>query len=318
MTLEVSMTAVQSLPNQTIEAVERSTRWRLVLLSVLGGLILAMVWSPRLVDTVIGGHIADPVVGGDAKTVSITGGAMALLFAFITGVAGSFTACNIAVFGALAPMSAQSSFGRKVTGLLKPIGWLTLGAVVVAGLYGAIGVYIGESIPQLSNATVGDHNLRVRSIQSGVVFTIIGIIMVWHGLAALRLVRSPMSNLFQRRPAAELVFMGGLVGAFLIGRPFGMFRHLYEYAAKTDNPVLGFATFALQSVGNIVVVSLLFVGISLATRGRFQRWLTASPSRLARITAVSFIIAGAFFIAYWGVKLGARAGLLWWPTMPYS
>ena len=312
------MTTVQSLPHRTIEEQARSTRWRIVALSALGGLILAVVWSPRLVDTVIGGSIANPAVGGDARTVSITGAAMALFFAFITGVAGSFTACNIAVFGALAPMSAQSSFGSRVTGLLKPIGWLALGAVTVAGLYGAIGVYIGESIPQLSNATVGGHALRVRSIQSGVVFTIIGVIMVWHGLAALKLVRSPLSNLFQRRPSAELVFMGGLVGAFLIGRPFGMFRHLYEYAAKTDNPVLGFATFALQSLGNIVVVSLLFLVVSLATRGRFQRWLSATPSRLARITAISFIVAGAFFIAYWGVKLGARAGILWWPTMPYN
>ncbi|HEY3260855.1 MAG TPA: hypothetical protein VGJ95_11420 [Pseudonocardiaceae bacterium] len=312
------MTTVQPLPSLTVEEVARFARWRLAMLSALGGLILAVVWSPRLVDTVIGGHIANPVVGGDARTVSITGTAMALLFAFITGVAGSFTACNIAVFGALAPMSAQSSVGRRVTGLMKPIGLLALGSVVVAGLYGAIGVYIGESIPQLSNATIGDHNIRVRSSQSGVVFSVIGIILVWHGLAALRLVRSPLSNLFHRRPAAELVFMGGLVGAFLIGRPFGMFRHLYEYAAKTDNPLLGFATFALQSIGNIVIVSLLFAGISLATRSRFQRWLTATPSRLAQITAVSFIVAGAFFIAYWGIKLGARAGLLWWPTMPYN
>jgi hypothetical protein len=315
------MTAVQQQPSQPMEEVAQSSHWRLVLLSALGGLILAVVWSPRLVDTVIGGSIADPLVGGDAKTVSITGTTMALLFAFITGVAGSFTACNIAVFGALAPMSAQAtppSVGRRMAGLLKPVGWLALGAVVVAGLYGAIGVYIGESIPQLSNATVGGSNLRVRSIQSGVVFTIIGIVMVWHGLAALRLVRSPLSNLFQRRPAAELVFLGGLAGAFLIGRPFGMFRHLYEYAAKTDNPVLGFATFALQSIGNIVIVSLLFIGITLATRGRLQSWLTATPNRLARITAASFIVAGSFFIAYWGVKLGARAGVLWWPTMPYK
>lgn len=314
------MTAVQQMPHSTIEEAEAtSTRWRLALLSALAGLVLAVVWSPRLVDSVIGGAIADPVVGGDARTVTISGGAMALLFAFITGVAGSFTACNIAVFGALTPMSARSrSIGGRVARLLKPIGWLALGAVAVAGLYGAVGVYIGEDLPQLSNATVGENNLRLRSIQSGVVFTVLGIIMVWHGLAAIRLVRSPLTNLFHRRPAAELLFMGALVGAFLIGRPFGMFRNLYAYAASTDNPLLGFATFALQSIGNIVVVAVLFVVIMLATRGRFQHWLTARPGRLARVTAASFIVAGSFFIAYWGVKLGYRAGLWWWPTMPYS
>jgi len=313
------VTAVQSFPSGTVEEQARSARWRLAVFSALAGVVIAVAWSPRLVDSVIGSAIADPVVGGDARTVPITGGAMALLFAFITGVAGSFTACNVAVFGALAPMSAQAqTVGSRLAGILRPIAWLAIGAVAVAGLYGAIGVYVGESLPQLSSATIGENNLRIRSIQSGVVFTLIGVIMLWHGLAALRLVRSPLSALFERRPVAELVFMGGLVGAFLIGRPFGMFRHLYEYAAKTDNPMLGFAAFGLQALGNIVAVSVLFVLITVLSRGRFQQWLAASPGRLARFTAVSFVAAGAFFIAYWGVKLGARAGVLWWPTMPYN
>lgn len=315
------MTDVKPLP-ATGEQLRTARRWTLVGWSALAGAVLAVVWSPRLVDGVIAGSIADPVVGGDAADVAITGTVAAAVFAFITGVGGMFTACNIAVFGALAPMSTSttSSTGAQLKALLRPIAWVAAGAVVVAGLYGAIGVYAGESLPQLSDARVGDPDsgLRVRSIQSAVVFTVLGLAMIWYGLAAVRLVRNPLGGLFQRRPAAELVFIGALVGAFLIGRPFGMFRNLYEYAAATDNPVVGFLTFALQSVGNIVGVAILLVAVTLLTGGRFQRWLQASPGRAARFTAGAFVLFGTFFVFYWGVKLGYRAGLWWWPTMPYN
>ena len=108
-------------------------RWRIVTLSALAGLVLSIVWSADLVDDVIGGAIANPVVGGPAEDVSITGAVMGAVFAFITGVAGTFTACNIAVFGAIAPMAAQKqTFGGKLVEVLKPIGWLALGAVAVA------------------------------------------------------------------------------------------------------------------------------------------------------------------------------------------
>jgi hypothetical protein len=314
------MTDLQPAPTTLAE--ERDTRrWILVGWSAVAGAILAVIWSPRLVDGVIAGSIADPVVGGDAADVAITGSVAAAVFAFITGVGGMFTACNIAVFGAIAPMTAQSqSLGARVGSLLRPFGWLALGAIAVAGLYGAIGVYIGEGLPQLSNARIGDPEtgLRVRSLQSGAVFTLIGALMVWYGLAAIRLARNPLAATFQRHPGAEMAFIGALVGAFLIGRPFGMFRNLYEYAASTDNPFIGFLTFALQSLGNIVGVAILLVAITLISGGRFQRWLLAKPGRAARFTAGAFVLFGSFFIFYWGVKLGYRAGLWWWPTMPYN
>jgi hypothetical protein len=90
------MTDLQTTP--AAGAVERDTkRWVLVGWSAVAGAILAVIWSPRLVDGVIAGSIADPVVGGDAADVAITGSLTAAVFAFITGVGGMFTACNIAV-----------------------------------------------------------------------------------------------------------------------------------------------------------------------------------------------------------------------------
>jgi hypothetical protein len=158
----------------------------------------------------------------------------------------------------------------------------------------------------------------VRSIQSAVVFGLIGVILVWRGLAYLGTVRNPLAALSRRHPAAEMVFIGGLAGAFLAGRPYGPFRNLFEYAVSTGNPLLGFLTFALQSTGNILGVALLFLLITAASRGRFQRWLAARPDRMNRFAAAAFIVAGTFFIVYWTVKLASRAGVLWWPTMPYN
>jgi MFS family permease len=318
------MTDVQSAPDRTFteEQQQKTRQWSLVVYSAIAGVILSVIWSPRLVDTVIAGNIADPVVGGTATQVAITGSFAAAVFAFITGVGGMFTACNIAVFGALAPMSAQQQEGlrSRIAAVLKPVGWLALGAVVVAGVYGAIGVLIGDSSPQLSNARIGDPNtgLRVRLLQSAIVFTVIGAIMVWYALGKLKLARNPLAGLFQRRPWTEVTFLGALVGAFLIGRPFGMFRHMYEYAVSTDNPLIGFMTFALQSLGNIAGVAILLVLVTVLTRGRFQRWLAAKSDRAARFTAAAFVIFGTFFIFYWGVRMGNRAGWYWWPTMPYS
>jgi hypothetical protein len=307
----------------TTEQEDLGRRWLLVTLSALAGLVISILWSADLVDDVIGAGIADPLVGegGSAEEVSITGSVMAAAFAFVTGVAGTFTACNIAVFGAIAPMAAdKQTLTGRLREALKAVGWLALGAVVVAGIYGAIGVFIDTWVPQLSDTRIGDpeEGLRVRSIQSAIVFGLIGIALIWRGLAALKLVRWPLQGLFERHPRAELLFMGGLVGAFLIGRPFGMFRNMYAYAGDTNNPILGFLTFALQAVGNIVLVGVLFLALSFGTRGRFQGWLQAKPGRLAKFTAAALIVGGAFFVAYWDLRIGERANLWAWPTMWYN
>ncbi len=295
--------------------------WRLVLISALVGVALAVIWSPRLVDKVIAGGIANPVFGGDISEVAITGAGMAAAFAFVTGAAGMFTACNVAVFSALAPMTSPhgGARGLAVT-MLKAVGLLLVGAVAVSAIYGVIVVLVGENLLQISEDRIGDPmtGTPLRIVQSAIVFGVLGAIMVWRGLAYVRIARNPLEGLFQRRPGSELVFFGCLIGAFLIGRPFGPFRNLLEYAVSTNNPLLGAATLALQSVGNIVGVALIFVLIMVVTRGRFQRWLAAEPGRAARFSAGAMIVAGVFFLVYWTVRLPARLGVMWWPVMPYN
>ena len=123
MALDLDLQLPVALPSEA-----PPTRARLVLLSVLAGLAPAVVWSASLVDSVIGRGISDSVLGTEAEDMAFTGSFMAAIFAFVTGIAGTFTACNIAVFGAIAPMVAQrQSFSQKLLEVLKPVGWLGSG-----------------------------------------------------------------------------------------------------------------------------------------------------------------------------------------------
>jgi hypothetical protein len=281
--------------------------------SALLGVGLAIVWSPSFVDQTIGENGATTILGYDVTATPIGGVLMAIGFAFISGLTGTFTACNVAGLSAIAPLSAgrQPSFASA----LRSLGWLALGTSLVAGLYGAIGALVGPSIPQLSHALIG--RFPIRLIQSMVVFGILGLVLLLMGLASLH---APTLTLPRKRwrEISGLLLIGGLIGAFLIGRPFALFVKIFQYAAATHNPGLGALVFILQSLGNIAVLALVFVAIVAVGRGRLLRWLAARPDRLARFNAIALLAAGTFLIAYWCIRLPAVFGIGWWPRVPWS
>jgi hypothetical protein len=325
---------------------------RTVALSTLAGVLLAVVWSYHFVDSVIGDNVANALLGHDAKETALAGTGAGLLFAFVSGLAGTFTACNIAMAASIGPMSQAGSAragrpgGNQAGGshharpgqpggtgraghaddagradlagpgplrsLLRPVGWLTLGMVVVSGAYGFVGVLLGERLPQLSTERVGD--LPVRLIQSSVVFGVIGLVLVWLGLAALGVVR----DVFAGRPVARVVVLGGLIGGFLIGRPYPLFNKLFHWAVDEGNPLYGAGAFILQSLGNVLVVTVLFALLVVGTRGGFLRWLTSSPARTATVTGSLLVALGVFTVVYWDVRLPAMFGYGWFPTMPWN
>jgi hypothetical protein len=267
----------------------------------------------EFVDSTIGDNVANDLLGYDAKAESLHGAGMGVAFAFVSGLAGSFTACNVAAFSAIAPLSCQR---RAMRDVLRPLAWLAAGACAVAGTYGAVGALIGTSLPQLSDATVGD--VPVRLIQSFVVFGVIGVVLVGLGLAALGIVPDPLRGLYARHPRAQVVIMGAIIGAFLVGRPFPLFHKLFEYAASTHNALFGAAAFVLQTLGNIIVMAVLFLVLSYAGGGAFPHWLQARPGRVARFTAGALLIAGTFTFTYWVIRVPAAFGIGWWPSMPWS
>lgn len=288
---------------------------KVVGLSVLAGLALAVLWSFEFVDSVIGDNVANTILGHDAKGTAIAGTAAGLIFAFVSGLAGTFTACNIAMAAAVGPMSqagARTGQARGLRALVRPVGWLTLGMVTVSALYGFVGVLLGDRLPQLSTELVG--GMPVRLVQSSVVFGVIGLALLWLGLAALRVVPDP----FEGRPVARVITLGALIGGFLIGRPYPLFNKLFHWAVDNGNPLYGAAAFVLQSLGNIVIVTVVFALLILLTRGRFLSWLSASPRRTMLVTGSMLVALGVFTVVYWDLRVPALFGFGWFPTMPYN
>lgn len=293
-------------------------RGRTVLWSVIVGLVITAAWSAPFVDKVIGESIADTVVGHDAAATSITGSLAGLLFAFAAGLAGTFTACNIAAFSAMAPMMAgRPSTASKLKFALRPIGWLAVGMVPVAVLYGAIGALLGDTLPQLSTRTIGAEDMPVRLLQSIIVFGVIGLVFLWMGLAALKLVPDPFGRLTARWPQTPMVVMGVLIGLFLVGRPYPLFRKMFEYAAEEGNPFYGALTFLLVAIGNIALMAVLFAVLTVTAGDRFQGWLAAGRGRAATVTGAALLVGGVFTLVYWTVRLLSRFGYGWYPTFPW-
>jgi sulfite exporter TauE/SafE len=100
----------------------------------------------------------------------------------------------------------------------------------------------------------------------------------------------------------------------VIGRPYPLFYKMFQYAASTHNGFYGALTFILVALGNIVIMALLFLALSMS---RFQNWLRAEPGRVAKFTASALLIGGAFTFLYWGVRVPAGVGYGWFPQMPW-
>lgn len=290
----------------------------IIVSGVLLGLAVAVLWSPNLVDDQIGDNTATALLGHDAGKTALTGGLAGAVFAFVAGLAGTFTACNVAAFSAMGPMMrSDASAGGRARAAWQQVLWLGVGLVAISAVYGAVGAAAGTGIPQLSSATVGNH-VPVRLVQSLVVFVVIGIAFVWLGLAAIDVVPDPLRRLSVRFPHAPSLVMGVLIGGFLIGRPYPLFFKLFRYAAQTHNPFYGALTFVLTAIGNVLLVAVLFLALTTGPGLRVRRWLVARPGRLATLTASALLIGGTFLIVYWGLRLPAYFHYGWFPKMPWK
>jgi hypothetical protein len=286
-------------------------------LSVLAGLVLAWLWSAPLVDTTIGRNVAGTVLGhdADAPIAGLLGGT---LFAFAAGLAGTFTACNIAAFSAMAPMLSGASAGGRAKAALRPLGWVAAGMVPVSAAYGALGALLGDRLPQLSSTVLGPHRMPARSLQALVVFGLLGLVFCWLGLAAIGAAPDPLRRLTARWAHTPQVVMGVLIALFLVGRPYPLFRDMFTYAAEHHDPVYGALTFVLVSIGNVLVLGVLFVLLAVLGGAALQRRLTGAPGRAATVTAAALLVGGAFTFFYWAVRLPAHYGYGWFPTAPWN
>jgi hypothetical protein len=294
--------------------------WLVAGISAFIGFLFTVIWSAAFVDSSIGDRVANGVLGYDAKATPIAGIGAGIAFAFAAGMACTFTACNVAAFGAVAPLVGSSdSRLSKLGQTLRPLGWLAVGMIAVSAAYGVIVGLFGTHMPQFSTASTQPGVLSARSWQSLITFGIIGIALIYQGLATVGVVPDPLRRVAARWPNAPMVIMGVMIGALTIGRPFGLYRKLFRDAAESGNVLYGAAAWTLHSIGNIVVMTLVFVLLAYGTGGRFQRWLLARPSRLAVFMALGFISAGVFTLLYWDVRaLATRDVIPWYPLIDWG
>ncbi|WP_158885824.1 hypothetical protein [Amycolatopsis anabasis] len=290
-----------------------SRRARLIALSVLAGFALTVLWSARFVDRVIGDNVANTLLGHDARETPISGAWAGALFAFVTGLAGSFTACNVAAFGAVAPLVGEQAPGRRRLGqTLKPVGWIAVGTLAVSAAYGVLVALVGTRMPQFAT-TPGGGGLSPRGIQSMVVFGVIGLAFLALGLISTGVLRTPAT--FRRHPNAPLVLLGALIGGFLIGRPYPLFRIMFRDAAESHNVFYGAGAFLLQSAGNIALMVVLFLLLTYVAGDRLRRWFARGPARVATVTGSALLVGGTFTLFYWVLRSLGRAGIIWYPAI---
>lgn len=287
---------------------QRAVAGTLAALACVAGLLLAIYWSYEFVDDVIGHGVASALLGEDAKAGATVLGSLAM--AVVTGLAGTFTACNVACFASLGPV-ANLATGHRASRLdmvrhtAVLLGWLTLGMLVTATLYGVFIAVMGDSSPMLSDATVGA--FPVRLAQASIINVALGVgllVVAWRYLSGHAITG-----------ARGLIGLGALLGLLIVGRPFPMFREVLEDAASTGNLVKAVALMALVVLGNIALLAILMLGAMTLFGPNLQRWSAAHPSALARGGGFLLMIMGAFSLFYWGLRVPHLvAGVGWFPT----
>lgn len=274
------------------------------------GLLTTALWSYHFVDDTIGTNVANTLLGQDAKTDPVGGLWAGALFAFVTGLAGTVTACNVCVLSAVAPATGCARPGLCS---LAPLGWMLVAAILVSALYGAFGVAFHALLPQMS-----DHLFfgayPARLMQASAIYVPIGAIFVIWGLMHAGMLRNPFTGISDRWPMAPHLLMGTLIGAFLIGRPFPLFRKMFAHAVEIGSPLYGAMVFTLQVAGNMLIINLMIMVLTIYG-GRLHRWLHADAARSARFTAIGFVAGGTFLIAYWGMRVPSIFGLGWFPVV---
>src|SRR5690606_2187591 len=134
-----------------------------------------------------------------------------------------------------------------------------------------------------------------------------------HHLITPRPSHAVRSRLSSATTTAAII--GLLVGFFAIGRPFPVFREFLTYAASAQNPIYGAAVMAVQGIGQIIVMVLVFALLFALAGRRIMRWASEHPHNPQLVSGLALLGGGACFVSscgfafrfdigQWGMKLG--------------
>jgi hypothetical protein len=80
------------------------------------------------------------------------------------------------------------------------------------------------------------------------------------------------------------------------------------YAATAQSPLYGAGVMAVQGLGQIALMVLLFLTLTYGGGGGLSRWASARPDRVAIVSGLSLVAGGAFFVFYWGLAFAYGIG----------
>jgi sulfite exporter TauE/SafE len=279
--------------------------------ATLAGVVIAGFWNFRVVDGFGADIVAANTIGeyrGKAGEFAILGTTFGFVFAFVAGLAATFTACNCVAFAMIPGLVCAPDAKAGRAAAFASLRVMLFFVVLVSAIYGAFVGWLGPMGAEAINAR------QVRFAQAGIVFSVLGAAMLLWGAIELRLLDrftrrcTPATRAFFAQTTTKAAIMGMMIGAFAIGRPYPVFREFLLYAAQAQSPAYGAAVMALQGIGQVVVMVAAFVLILALFSSKLASWVTTRPAQPALVSAVALVAGGAYFVFYWGI---ARA----WPWM---
>lgn len=229
----------------------------------------------------------------------MTSGQLAL--AFSTGMVAAFNPCGFAMLPAYLsyflgledPETTASNRGAAILKAVGVSGALTLGFIVVFGLFGLVfgtvaGV-IGEILPYVT--------------------VVIGIGVVGLGIAMLRgfepTVRLPKLQLGTgSRQAASMFLFGVAYAVASLSCTVGIFLSNTINAASTGNPLDSFVLFLAYGLGMGLVLAVLTLAVAFAKQGLVHAMRRFLPY-VTRVSGILLVVAGVYvmYYGYWEIQI---------------
>ncbi len=295
---------VPAIHSDVTSAYATSRRVLYALAVIIGAVFIAGFWNYHLVDGFGRDVVAGKMIG---DTSELAGGyvqygtGFGFLFAIVAGLAATFTACNCVVFAMIPGLACSSDHPGEPARPWRALATFVAGVTIVCLVYGGYVGLLGADGVEAYNAR------EVRLAQAQLVFSTIGLVMLVWGLIEMgfldrittRLSPAVRSRLSSATTKAAII--GLLVGFFAIGRPFPVFREFLTYAASAQNPIYGAAVMAVQGIGQIIVMVLVFALLFALAGRRIMRWASEHPHKPQLVSGLALLGGGAFFVYYWGL-----------------
>ncbi|CAN5443821.1 hypothetical protein BH23BAC3_BH23BAC3_14930 [soil metagenome] len=290
------------------------TRTKLIMYALVASVLAILIagfWNYHLVDGFGRDFIAGQTIGNTSELAggfAQYGSGFGFLFAAIAGLAATFTACNCVVFAMLPGLACSTESSKKSANPWWVLAAFVGGVTLISVLYG---FYIGMIGP------AGVEALSVREVRLGraqTVFTFIGVIMLAWGCSEMGFLDRIKNRLSEKQRAflgsatTKGGLLGILVGLFAVGRPFPVFRDFLTYAAQVESPLYGAGVMAIQGLGQILVMVLLFVLMVWLAGKKIMNWASQNPHKPRLVSGLALVTGGVFFIFYWGLAFAFDIG----------